>query len=89
MPNDRRPESLPKHDDFWRLVDNDATREFYNTTLIEMIRNSNPQSDTERIEMIAKLKLVVDLLDSPATVYQNIAIQTFVEQERKELESVL
>lgn len=89
MPNDRRTQSLPVTEAFWSAVDNDPTREYYNTCVIELIRNAKPQNEIERIELLAQLKLMVDLLDSPKSTYSALAISAIEEQERLEAESVL
>lgn len=89
MPNDQRIAKLPDHDDFWKSVDNGPTREYYNACVIEYIRNFSGQSETDRIEFVAKLKLFVELLDSPVNIWKSIQLQKIEEQERSEAESVL
>lgn len=89
MPNDQRINNLPIHDDFWKSVDNSPTREYYNACVIESIRNFDGKSDIERIEFVAKLRLLVELLDSPEGVWKSIQLQKLEEQERSEAESVL
>lgn len=89
MAKNKRIGSLPDNDDFWAAVDNDHTKEFMSTCVIEKIRNAAPKTDVERIEFIAQLKLLVEMLDSPKGIYESIIISKIEDQERKELESVI
>lgn len=89
MAKDKQLGTLPTNDDFWKAVDNDHAKEYMSTCVIEKIRNCSPKNDVERIEFIAQLKLLVEMLDSPKQVYKEIMISKLEEEERKELEDVI
>jgi hypothetical protein len=89
MAKDKQIGSLPSADDFWKAIDNDPSKEFMSTCVIEKIRNGNPKTDVERIEFIAQLKLLVEMLDSPRNVYKSILLSKIEQEEREDLESAL
>lgn len=89
MAKNKRIGSLPDNDDFWAAVDNDHAKEFMSTCVIEKIRNGNPQTDVGRIEFIAQLKLLVEMLDSPKGIYESIVLSKIEDQERRDIEEVI
>ena len=89
MAKDQRIATLPDTDHFWKSVDNDQTREFYAACIFERIRNASPSNDTLRIELIAQLQCMVQLMDSPKEIFRSITISKIEEAENKELEDAL
>ena len=89
MAKDKRQESLPESEDFWESVDNDQAKEFYATCVFEKIRRASPKDEQSRIEFIAQLKIMVELMDSPREIFRSIQINKLNEQEAKDLQDVL
>lgn len=89
MAKDQRTETLPESEAFWNQVDNDPTREFYAACVFNKIRNASPSDEKSRIEFIAQLKCMVELMDSPKTIFNSIVLNKIQLEESKELEEVI
>lgn len=89
MIEDRTITSLPESDDYWSKVDNKESKDFLNCILIEKIRGSIPSDDQQRIELLAQLKLCVELIDSPRAVYNNIKTRQAEFLQKAELEELV
>ncbi len=89
MTRPKTTDKLPDSPSFWDAVDNDPTKDFHNAVVLDMIRSFNSDETTHMLQFIAKLKLLVDLMDLPADAFAAIQRKKALNEQEESLADAL